>query len=65
MKLENQIAVVYAGARGIGKAYCDILLQKGCKVRFLNNLILLKTSEPLIVKCWDSYTIVVHSNVQH
>ena len=27
MKLDNQTAVVYAGARGIGKAYCEILLK--------------------------------------
>ena len=33
MLLDGKVAVVYSGARGIGKAYCDLLLQKGCKVK--------------------------------
>ena len=32
MDLTDKIAVVYAGARGIGKSYCEALLKHRCKV---------------------------------
>lgn len=34
MGLENKVAVVTGGSRGIGKAVCKALLQQGCKVIF-------------------------------
>ena len=33
MSLAGKCSVVYSGARGIGRAYCEHLLQNGCKVR--------------------------------
>lgn len=32
MKLDGSVAVVIGGARGIGKAYCVSLLERGAKV---------------------------------
>ena len=32
MKIDDKIAVVVGGARGIGRAYCEALLAKGAKV---------------------------------
>ena len=35
MSLTEKCAVVYSGARGIGRAYCEHLLQNGCKVSII------------------------------
>jgi len=38
MDIENKVALVLGAARGIGRAYCESLLQKGAKVSFCDLL---------------------------
>jgi len=33
MKLDGAVSVVIGGANGIGKSYCESLLEKKCRVR--------------------------------
>ena len=49
MSLVGRVAVVIGGARGIGKAYCDVLLNNGAKVVCAD---ILESTEEFNVKEW-------------
>ncbi len=34
MQIKDKVALVVGGARGIGQAYCQALLEKGAKVKY-------------------------------